>query len=148
MPSVACFDTTFHRQPAAGPELALASERFHEEGRARYGFHGPVLQFVSGRLSEGAGAQPGPPAQDHRSTTWATAPASRALKQAQRGHATMGFTAVEGLMMGTRSAPSIPGDALIYLTDPHGMDARALEDMNHKGRPAGRVRSLRPDMRD
>ena len=56
----------------------------------------------------------------------------------------MGFTAVDGLMMGTRCGSIDPG-VLIYLMDERGMDARALEtpDLQEVG-PAGRLRHLRP----
>jgi acetate kinase len=59
----------------------------------------------------------------------------------------MGFTAVEGLMMGTRCGSIDPG-VLIYLMDQHGMDARALEDLVYKKSGLLGVSGVSADMRE
>jgi acetate kinase len=122
---VACFDTAFHRaQPPVAQAFALP-RRYAEEGVRRYGFHGLSYEFVAAALAR----------VDRHAAEGRTIVAhlgNGASLCAMRGGrsvaTTMGFTALDGLVMGTRCGAIDPG-VLIYLIDRHGMDTRALEHL-------------------
>jgi len=120
---VACFDTAFHRsQPAVAQAFALPA-RFAREGVRRYGFHGLSYEYVASELSR----------IDPRAAAGRTvvahlgAGASMCALRAGRSMATtMGFTALDGLPMGTRSGAIDPG-VLLWLMDEKKMGPRAIE---------------------
>ncbi len=128
LPQIACFDTMFHvGQPAVERHYALP-RKLTEEGIQRYGFHGLSYEFIQTRLAEislqaatantiichlGAGAS------------------MCAVKAGKSVASTMGFTAVDGLPMGSRCGNIDPG-VMLYLQRHHGMDADALEKLIYK----------------
>ena len=125
LPQVACFDTAFHRaQPELAQMFALPVE-LHEAGVRRYGFHGLSYEYIASRL----------PAIDPQAAAGRTVVlhlgngASMCALLAGRSVAsTMGFTAVDGLPMGTRCGALDPG-VILYLMDQRGMDARSIEKL-------------------
>jgi acetate kinase len=140
---VACFDTAFHQsQPALAQTFALPRE-LTESGIRRYGFHGLSYEFVSQRFSELA-----PDLADKRviMAHLGNGASLCAIKDGRSVATTMGFTAVEGLMMGTRCG-SLDVGVLIYLMDERGMDARALEDMVYRRSGLLGVSGISSDMR-
>ncbi|KQW83697.1 acetate/propionate family kinase [Brevundimonas sp. Root1279] len=140
---VACFDTAFHRgQPPLAQMFALP-RRFHEAGVQRYGFHGLSYEFVSGRLREVA---PELAAGRVVVAHLGNGASLCAIRDGRSVASTMGFTAVDGLVMGTRSGALDPG-ALIHLMDEYGMDARALEDLIYKRSGLLGVSGVSSDMR-
>jgi len=140
---VACFDTAFHQsQPHLAQAYALPRE-LSDSGIRRYGFHGLSYEYVSGRLAEIA------PEHGGKRIVIAHLGNGASLCAIQEGRSvatTMGFTAVEGLVMGTRCGSIDPG-ALIYLMDEHGMDARALESLIYKKSGLLGVSGISSDMR-
>jgi len=140
---VACFDTAFHQtQPHLAQAFALPRE-LSESGIRRYGFHGLSYDFVSARLREVA--------PDHANKRIVIAHLGNgaslcAINEGRSVATTMGFTAVEGLMMGTRCGSIDPG-VLIYLMDEHGMDARSLETLVYKKCGLLGVSGISSDMR-
>jgi acetate kinase len=140
---VACFDTAFHQtQPHLAQAFALPRE-ISESGVRRYGFHGLSYEFVSGRMRELA------PEYANKRLIIAHLGNGASLCAIRDGRSvatTMGFTAVEGLMMGTRCGSIDPG-VLIYLMDEHGMDARALEKLVYKQSGLLGVSGISSDMR-
>jgi acetate kinase len=125
LPQVACFDTAYHRtQPDVAQRFAIP-RRFAEEGVRRYGFHGLSYEYIASVL----------PRLD---STLADARviiahlgsgASLCAIHSGRSIATtMGFSPLDGLVMGTRCGNIDPG-VLLYLMDRHKMDARALEQL-------------------
>lgn len=140
---VACFDTAFHQaQPHLAQAFALPRE-LSDSGIRRYGFHGLSYEFVSGRLREVA-----PELADKRIIIahLGNGASLCAIHQGRSVATTMGFTAVEGLMMGTRCGSIDPG-VLIYLMDEHGMDARGLESLVYKKCGLLGVSGISSDMR-
>jgi acetate kinase len=143
MPQVACFDTAFHR---SNPELAqmfALPAQFHAEGVRRYGFHGLSYEYIASVL----------PAVDQRAAGGRTVVlhlgngASMCAMQAGRSVAsTMGFTAVDGLPMGTRCGALDPG-VILYLIDQRGMDLRAIEKMIYSQSGLLGVSGISSDMR-
>lgn len=143
LPQVACFDTAFHRtQPAVAQAFALP-RRYADEGVLRYGFHGLSYEYIASVL----------PGIDARAASGSAVVAHLgngasmcAMKGGQSVATTMGFTAVDGLPMGTRSGTLDPG-VLLYLMDRHGMDARALEKLLYQQSGLLGVSGISSDMR-
>lgn len=144
MAQVACFDTAFHRSQPDIAQLYAIPKALTEEGVRRYGFHGLSYEFIASRLGEVA-----PRLSAGRTIVCHLGNGASicALKEGKSLATTMGFTAVEGLMMGTRCGSIDPG-VLIYLMDEHGMDARALEDLVYKKSGLLGVSGISSDMRE
>ena len=144
IPQVACFDTSFHQsQPEVAQAFALPRE-LSRSGIRRYGFHGLSYEFVSGRLREIA--------PDHAEKRIIIAHLGNgaslcAIHHGESVATTMGFTAIDGLMMGTRCGSLDPG-VLIYLMDERGMDARAVEKLMYKQSGLLGVSGISSDMRE
>src|SRR5262245_25651123 len=123
LPQVACFDTAFHRtNPDVAQRFALPVE-LHEAGVRRYGFHGLSYEYIAASL----------PRVDARAAAGRTIVlhlgngSSMCAMEAGRSMAsTMGFTALDGLPMGTRCGALDPG-VLLYLMDERKMSVRDVE---------------------
>ncbi|HVU31554.1 MAG TPA: acetate/propionate family kinase [Sphingomicrobium sp.] len=128
LPQVACFDTAFHRQQPEIAQMFALPKEIADLGIRRYGFHGLSYEFIAMRLHEVA-----PALAEGRIVVAHLGNGSSlcAMRGGRSVATTMGFTAVDGLMMGTRCGSIDPG-VLIYLVDELGMDARALEDLIYK----------------
>jgi len=143
LPQVACFDTAFHRsQPAAAQAFALPSE-ITDRGVRRYGFHGLSYAYIASVL----------PKFDARAASGRTVvlhlgngASMCALKAGASVASTMGFTAVDGLPMGTRCGAIDPG-VILYLLDECGMDARAIEKLIYQQSGLLGVSGISSDMR-
>jgi len=110
---VACFDTAFHRtHPAVADRYAIA-EQYYQEGVRRYGFHGLSYEYVAGRLGEVA-----PEIADRRVIVahLGSGASMCALSGGKSIESSMGFTALDGLPMGTRPGQIDPGVLLYFLT--------------------------------
>jgi len=125
LPQVACFDTAFHRtQPAHAQAFALP-RAMTGEGIVRYGFHGLSYEYLAGVLPEFAGER----ANGRVILAHLGHGASLCGLRGRRSVATtMGFTALDGLMMGTRSGAIDPG-VVLYLLQQKGMTADAVSDL-------------------
>ena len=143
LPQVACFDTAFHRgQPAVARAFALP-RALSDEGVQRYGFHGLSYEYIARKLREVAPAlAAGRVIVAHLGNGASLC----AIHDGRSVASTMGFTAVEGLVMGSRCGSLDPG-VLIYLMDRHGMDARALEDLMYRRSGLIGVSGISSDMR-
>jgi acetate kinase len=125
LPQVACFDTSFHRtQPIVAQSFALP-RRYAQEGVRRYGFHGLSFEYIASVL----------PNIDERAARGRVVVAHLgngasmcAILERKSVATTMGFTPLDGLMMGTRCGSIDPG-VLLYLMNQHGCDAREIEDL-------------------
>jgi len=143
VPQVACFDTAFHRtNPELSQMFALPYE-LHEEGVRRYGFHGLSYEYIASALPR-VDAQA---AQGRTVVLHLGNGASMCALQGGRSVAsTMGFTAVDGLPMGTRTGNLDPG-VVLYLMDERGMDARAVEKLLYQQSGLLGVSGIASDMR-
>ena len=125
LPQIACFDTAFHTtQPRLATLYALPRE-LEERGLRRYGFHGLSYEYIASVLPDylADGAQ-GRVLVAHLGNG-----SSLCAMCERRSIATsMGFTAVEGLVMGTRPGSLDPG-VLLYLLQEMRMDAAAVSDL-------------------
>ncbi|MAM62888.1 acetate/propionate family kinase [Maritimibacter sp. UBA3975] len=125
---VACFDTAFHRgHPFVNDTFALP-RRYYESGVRRYGFHGLSYDYVSGALRERA-------PDDHAGRVVIAHLGNGASMCGLHGGksvaSSMGFSALDGLPMGTRSGQLDPG-VVLHLMTAEGMDADAIERLLYK----------------
>jgi acetate kinase len=144
IPQVACFDTAFHRDhPEVADRFAIA-DAWYQEGVRRYGFHGLSYEYIAGRLQE---IDP-ELAQGRVVACHLGSGASMCALQARRSmDSTMGFTAVDGLPMGTRTGQLDPG-VVLYLLQAKGFDAGQVERfLYHDGGLKG-LSGISNDVRD
>lgn len=120
---VACFDTAFHHaMPPVATRLPLP-RRFAEQGVRRYGFHGLSYEYIARRLGDiDAGLAKGRVIVAHLGNGASLC----AMRVGASIDTTMGFTALDGLMMGTRSGALDPG-AVLHLMLQEGMSAHEVE---------------------
>ena len=143
LPQVACFDTSFHTtNPDLVQRFALPEE-LHEAGVRRYGFHGLSYEYIASVLGEfDSTAASGKAVVLHLGSG-----ASMCAMEAGRSVATtMGFTAVDGIPMGTRTGTLDPG-VVLYLMDQHKMDARGIENLLYNESGLLGVSGISSDMR-
>lgn len=126
VPQVACFDTAFHAtQPDVATRLALP-EDLRRRGLRRYGFHGLSYEYVAGVLAE---TLPDPATRRRAIVAHLGNGASLcALADGRSIATTMGFSTLDGLVMGTRCGSLDPG-ALLYLMREEGYDLAGLTDL-------------------
>jgi acetate kinase len=125
LPQVACFDTAFHHtQPDVAQRFALP-RHFFEEGVRRYGFHGLSYEYIVSVLARLDSAL----ANERIIVAHLGNGASLcAIHKGRSIATTMGFTPLDGLVMGSRCGSIDPG-VLLYLMDHHNMDVQALEQL-------------------
>ncbi len=143
LPQVACFDTAFHRtQPELAQAFALPAT-ITERGVRRYGFHGLSYEYIASTLPQlSAQAAAGRVVVAHLGNGASMC----AIKAGRSVATTMGFTAVEGLPMGTRCGAVDPG-VMLYLMDELKMDARAIEKLIYHQSGLLGVSGVSSDMR-
>ncbi len=142
---IACFDTAFHQTRARINMLYALPRALLDEGILRYGFHGLSYDHIAGQLAPVLGETA---AQGRVIVAHLGSGASLcALHNGRSVDTTMGFTALDGLMMGTRCGQIDPG-VLLHLMREKGLDADGLEHL--LGRESGLlgVSGISPDMRD
>ena len=143
VPQVACFDTAFHRNhPWVNDTFALPRS-FYDEGVRRYGFHGLSYDYVSGELARLA-----PQLAEGRVVIahLGNGASMCALQDGRSMASTMGFSALDGLPMGTRSGQLDPG-VMLYLMDQRGMSAAEISDLLYKRSGLLGLSGLSNDMR-
>jgi acetate kinase len=123
LPHVACFDTAFHRgHPAVADRFAIP-EALYREGVRRYGFHGLSYEFIAGALTERApGIALGRVVVAHLGSGASIC----ALAGGRSVDSSMGFTALDGLPMGTRPG-ALDAGILLWLQQHKGWDADRIE---------------------
>ena len=143
IPQVACFDTAFHRTQKTLAQVFALPHKFTEAGIRRYGFHGLSYEYVVSRLGDIA-----PELTEARLIIahLGNGASLCAVHHSQSVASTMGFTAVDGLMMGTRCGAIDPG-VILYLMDAYGMDARAIEALIYRQSGLLGVSGISSDMR-
>jgi acetate kinase len=128
LPQVACFDTAFHhRMPPIAARLALPRE-YEAEGIRRYGFHGLSYEYIARHLRETA-----PDLASGRVIVahLGNGASLCAMRDGRSMDTTMGFTALDGLVMGTRCGTLDPG-VILYLEQERGMSAEQVEDLLYR----------------
>ena len=125
---VACFDTSFHRtQPRLAQLFALPRD-LTDQGIIRYGFHGLSYDYISSSLPTHLGDQAtGRVIVAHLGNGSSMC----AMKDRKSVATSMGFTALDGLMMGRRCGTLDPG-VVLYLMQEKGMTAPQIETLLYK----------------
>ena len=128
IPQVACFDTAFHRTQLPEAENFALPRSYAEEGIIRYGFHGLSYEYIASVLPDYMGAK----ANGRIIVAHIGNGASMcAINNGKSVATTMGFTALDGLMMGTRCGNIDPG-VLLYLMEARGMTATEVGNLLYK----------------
>ena len=123
LPQIACFDTAFHRTHGELADRFAIPEALWEEGIRRYGFHGLSYEYIASRLAElDPELARGRVIVAHLGSGCSMC----ALRGGKSVESTMGFTALDGLPMGTRPG-QLDAGVVLHLMTAKGMDARALE---------------------
>ena len=143
LPQVACFDTAFHRSQTEVAQAFALPRSITDRGVRRYGFHGLSYEYIASAL----------PGYDAKAAAGRTVvlhlgngSSMCAMAKGKSVASTMGFTAVDGLPMGTRSGNLDPG-VVLYLFDEMKMDARAVEKLIYQQSGLLGVSGISSDMR-
>lgn len=144
VPQVACFDTSFHRGQPAVAELIPLPQEVRRTGVQRYGFHGLSYEYIASVLPEAA-----PEIADGRVIVahLGSGASMCALKQRRSIDSTLGFTALDGLCMGTRPGAVDPG-VILHLFQALGLSASEVEAMLYKKSGLLALSGISNDMRD
>ena len=144
-PQIAVFDTAFHAMMPLPATVYPVPFEWYEEGIRRYGFHGISHQYCSRRAADILG-------RDLASLRMVTCHLGNgaslaAVRDGRSVDTTMGFTPLEGLMMGTRSGSIDPG-ALIYMVRHRGYGADQLDRVLNRDSGLKGVSGISGDMRE
>jgi acetate kinase len=141
---VACFDTAFHRTHSAVADHFAIPQSYYQEGVRRYGFHGLSYEYIAQRLREVA-----PDIAGGRVVVahLGSGASMCAMRDGKSVDSTMGFTALDGLPMGTRPGQIDPG-VLLYLIGEKQMTAKALENLLYRESGLKGLSGISNDMRE
>ncbi len=128
IPQVACFDTAFHRGHGALADHYAIPEHLYGEGIRRYGFHGLSYEYIASTLPQVA---PGIASKRVIVAHLGSGASMCALKDGRSVESSMGFTALDGLPMGTRPGQIDPG-VVLYLISEKGMSAADVQDFLYR----------------
>ena len=144
LPQVACFDTAFHRTHEAVADYYAIPYQLHAEGVRRYGFHGLSYEYVAKTLPQVA-----PEIAKGRVIVahLGSGASMCALKGGRSIESTMGFTALDGLPMGTRPGQIDPGVVLYLLTE-KGMSASNVQNFLYRDCGLKGLSGISNDMRE
>jgi acetate kinase len=144
LPQVACFDTAFHRSHPEVADRFAIPDSFYQEGVRRYGFHGLSYEYIASRLPEAA-----PEIARGRVIVahLGSGVSACAMMDGRSIDSTMGFTALDGLPMGTRPGQLDPG-VVLYLMAQKGMDAKAIERLLYRDCGLKGLSGISNDARD
>ncbi len=144
VPQVGCFDTAFHQGHDTVAEMFALPYAMYEAGVRRYGFHGLSYAYIAGALPERAPAIAGKRVIVAHLGNGASL---CALDGGRSVDSTMGFSALDGLPMGTRCGQLDPG-VILYLLREHNMTAGDLETLFYKQSGLLGISGISADMRD
>jgi acetate kinase len=144
VPQVACFDTSFHRGHSEVADLVPLPEKIRSGGVQRYGFHGLSYEYVASVLPEVA------PKIARGRVIVAHLGSGASLCALQAGKSvdsSLGFTALDGLCMGTRPGAIDPG-VVLYLFQVLGLSVKEVESLLYKESGLLGISGISNDMRD
>ena len=144
VPQVACFDTSFHRGQPAVAELVPLPKAIRDAGVRRYGFHGLSYEYIASALPSVA-----PDIADGRVIVahLGSGASLCAMKARKSVDSTLGFTALDGLCMGTRPGSLDPG-VVLHLFQTMGRSAAEVEKLLYKQSGLIGISGISNDMRD
>jgi acetate kinase len=144
LPQVACFDTAFHRGHDRVADQYAIPYLLYEEGVRRYGFHGLSYEYVAKTLPKVA---PDIAAGRVIVAHLGSGASMCALKGGRSVESTMGFTALDGLPMGTRPGQIDPG-VVLYLLSEKGMTSGKVQDFLYRDCGLKGLSGVSNDMRE
>ena len=144
VPQVACFDTSFHRGQPAVAELVPLPLDIRESGVQRYGFHGLSYEYIASVLPDVA-----PEIADGRVIVahLGSGASLCAMKGRKSIDSSLGFTALDGLCMGTRPGALDPG-VVLHLFQTLHLSAKEVETILYKNSGLLGISGISNDMRD
>ncbi|HSE41398.1 MAG TPA: acetate/propionate family kinase [Acidobacteriota bacterium] len=144
VPQVACFDTSFHRGHAEVADVVPLPREICKDGLQRYGFHGLSYEYIASVLPEVA-----PEIADKRIIVahLGSGASLCAMKDRKSVDSTLGFTALDGLCMGTRPGALDPG-VVLYLFQNLKLSAKEVEGILYKKSGLLGISGISNDMRD
>jgi len=144
LPQVACFDTAFHRGHDEVADHYAIPGRLHDEGVRRYGFHGLSYEYVAKALPQVA-----PDIASARVIVahLGSGASMCAIHDGRSVESTMGFTALDGLPMGTRTGQIDPG-VVLYLMTAKGMSADEVQSFLYRDCGLKGLSGVSHDMRE
>ncbi|HEY3065013.1 MAG TPA: acetate/propionate family kinase [Methylomirabilota bacterium] len=144
LPQVACFDTAFHRGHADVADRYALPNALYEDGVRRYGFHGLSYEYIARSLPRVA-----PEIADGRVVIahLGSGASMCAIRAGRSVDSTMGFTALDGLPMGTRCGQLDPG-VLLYLLSQKGWSAKEVERLLYREAGLRGLSGVSNDVRD
>lgn len=144
VPQVACFDTSFHRTQSPVAEMIPLPREIREAGVQRYGFHGLSYEYIATVLPQVA-----PEIAGGRviAAHLGSGASLCALKGGKSVDCTLGFTALDGLCMGTRPGSVDPG-VILYLFQTMGLSAKEVETILYTKSGLLGISGISSDMRD
>jgi acetate kinase len=144
LPQVACFDTAFHRTHDAVADYYAIPHQLHAEGVRRYGFHGLSYEYIAKTLPQ---VSPGVAMGRVIVAHLGSGASMCALKGGHSAESTMGFTALDGLPMGTRPGQIDPG-VILYLISEKGMSAPDAQNFLYRECGLKGLSGISNDMRE
>jgi acetate kinase len=144
LPQVACFDTAFHRGHGPLADHFALPTALYDEGVRRYGFHGLSYEYIAQHLKRIA-----PEIAERRVVVahLGSGASLCALSRGQSVDSTMGFTALDGLVMGTRPG-QLDAGVILYLIAEKGMTPAAVQDMLYHDCGLKGLSGISNDMRE
>src|SRR3984957_18400761 len=144
LPQVACFDTAFHRDHDELADHYAIPRRLHDEGVRRYGFHGLSYEYIAKTLPQVA-----PDIAKARVIVahLGSGASMCAIHGGRSVESTMGFTALDGLAMGTRTGQIDPG-VVLYLMTAKGMSPAQVQDFLYRDCGMKGLSGVSNDMRE
>lgn len=141
---IACFDTSFHRSHPFVADTFALPRKYYEEGLRRYGFHGLSYEYIARRLQSQH-----PTLFDGRAIVahLGNGASMCAMRAGRSVASTMGFTALDGLPMGSRCGQLDPG-VVLYLLQQRGMDVDAVSKLLYEGAGLKGMSGISHDVRD
>ncbi len=143
-PQVACFDTAFHRSHPFVSDTFALPRSYYDEGVRRYGFHGLSYEYIMRTLRSMA---PQLAREDVVVAHLGNGASMCAIHDGRSIASTMGFTALDGLPMGTRCGQLDPG-VLLYLMAAKKMSADEISDLLYKNSGLKGMSGISQDMRE
>lgn len=144
LPQVACFDTAFHHARAAVAKRVALPREWSERGISRYGFHGLSYEFLARKL---ATDEPDLAKGRVLAAHLGNGASLCAMRDGTSVDTTMGFTALDGLVMGSRCGSLDPG-VVLHLLAREGLSAQEVEDMLYHRSGLLGVSGISNDMRE
>ncbi len=144
VPQIACFDTAFHRSHAWEADTFALPPEFYERGIRRYGFHGLSYEYIAQSLAQ---TDPALAAGRVVVAHLGNGASLCAIHGGRSVDSTMGFTALDGVPMGTRSGQIDPG-VLLHLLMTEGMDAAGVQKLLYNNAGLRGMSGISQDVRD